>query len=592
MAGTPSGGAAGWGRTLIGKTHHRETIVRPESGAFGLMNTPLAWALLFGLAPLAAFPPLEWHLTAWVAFVPLLLALHNPRGTLREWFLAGWALGAVFFAGHFFWLYRALVEISGMSLFPFLIFFLLLVGGLGLGFGAGCLLVRWCREAMGWHVFWTFPAWLAVQDWILSEFPFGGIVWGSLAATQPHTLAARWAVPIFGAPGLVLLMGAVNACWAWGFQAVLPAGRGGKGGGARAPGRGLAMALLAALSIVTVTLAWPLAAGDPPPGARRMTAMLVPGGFSIAQLNATETSESSGGFVNNTARYYLASTLAGFDRGGRTAPAAVPAAAPGRGPGAGAGEVLVIWPESSAQGQIEKGKTLAGLSQLGGLFQADFLLGSNPREGGRDFNSLYLVGGGKAGFQRYDKRRLVPFGEFVPPGFQWMFGKKVTAGEQDYAAGTLPPVLPWRGVRLGLAICFESVLPSHLRAAVLAGAETVIAVANDAWLTPGAALHHLRLTALRGLEAGRDVVFVSNGGWSALLRDGRVVSGLGFSSPGVSSPGVSSRAASGQAFFAYPVLRDGLTPWILWGDWLLAALLAAWVGAGALISLRGGFLPP
>ncbi|MEE8433487.1 MAG: nitrilase-related carbon-nitrogen hydrolase [bacterium] len=552
--------------------------MRPETGAFGIFQSPLPWALLFGLAPLAAFPPLEWHLTAWVAFSPLLLALRSPRGTLKEWFFAGWVMGAVFYAGHFFWLHRALVELSGMALVPFLVFFSLLVAGLGLNFGAGCLLVRWCRQSKGWHPFWTFPAWLAVQDWMLSEFPFGGVAWGSLAATQPHTLAARLIVPIIGAPGLVLLMGAVNACWAWGLQAVWPTGLGKRHGGTRWPALGGAG--LAVLVITTVTLAWPLAAGVPEPGARRMTSLLVPGGLSIAQLNATAgyNTEGSNNTVDfnaagyNTVRYYLARTMAGFDSGGGSAP-------DGRNfPGAnpGARKALVIWPESSARGHIEKGKTLVELSQLGGLLQADFLLGSDARERGRDFNSLYLVGGGVFEVQRYDKRRLVPFGEFVPPGFQWMFGKKVTAGEKDYAAGTLPPVLPWRGVRLGLAICFESVLPGHLRAAVLEGAEAVITVANDAWLTRSAALHHLRLTALRGLEAGRDIVFVSNGGWNALLRDGRVVSG---------------GADREQAFWAHPALRNGHTPWILWGNWLLAALLTAWVGAGAFFSLRHGNRP-
>ena len=587
-------------------------MVRPEPGAFGFFQSPLAWGVLFGLAPLAAFPPLEWHWTAWVAFTPLLLALDSPRGTLKEWFFAGWAMGAVFFLGHFFWLHRALVELSGMALVPFVVFLSLPVAGLGLSFGAGCLLVRWCRRCMGWHPFWTFPAWLAVQDWMLSEFPFGGIAWGSLAATQPHTLAARLAVPIIGAPGLVLLMGAVNACWAWGLQAALPAGAGGGKGAPRRPAfwrPGLAplvtalwvrapwvrapwvrapltMCVLAVcvLTIATVTLAWPLAAGVPR-GARRMTALLVPGGLSIAQLDANaddNTGGSNANAGNNTAgdttvgnktvRYYLARTLAGLDRGGVSASGGrnVPGAKPG------AGHALVIWPESSARGLIEKGKTLAELSQLGGLLQADFLLGSSARVGGRDFISLYLVGGGVSGFQRYDKRRLVPFGEFVPPGFRWMFRKKVTAGEKDYAAGTLPPVLPWRGVRLGLAICFESVLPGHFRAAVLEGAEIVIAAANDAWLTQGAALHHLRLTALRGLEAGRDIVFVSNGGWNALLRDGRVVSG---------------GAGRQQAFWVHPALRNGHTPWILWGNWLLAALLAVWIGGGAFFSFRNGFGP-
>ena len=243
----------------------------PHTGAFGLFNHPLAWTLFFGLAPLAAFPPLEWHLTAWVAFAPLLLALCAHQGSLKQWFWMGWGLGTVFFTGQFFWLHQALVELAGMAVIPFVVFFSLLVGALGLYFAAGCLLVRWCRQALGWHPFWTFPAWLAVQDWLLSQFPFGGIAWGSLAATQPHTLAARWTVPFIGAPGLILLMGAINACWAWSLLSALPAEGGISGGrGLRLP-RARRLAGQGCMVRVTVMLSWSLPAGRIQADARRMT---------------------------------------------------------------------------------------------------------------------------------------------------------------------------------------------------------------------------------------------------------------------------------------------------------------------------------
>jgi apolipoprotein N-acyltransferase len=57
------------------------------------------------------------------------------------------------------------------------------------------------------------------------------------------------------------------------------------------------------------------------------------------------------------------------------------------------------------------------------------------------------------------------------------------------------------------------------------------------------------------------VIFVANGGWSAHLRDGRVL----------------AAAWRQAAAFTVPLrLRTGLTPWVRWGWW-------PWAGAAALV---------
>jgi apolipoprotein N-acyltransferase len=227
---------------------------------------------------------------------------------------------------------------------------------------------------------------------------------------------------------------------------------------------------------------------------------------------------------------------------------------------------LVVWPESAVPGEASRGRKLADLFELSSVVQADFLFGSNAREQGRLFNSVYLVSSERFQTSRYDKRRLVPFGEYVPDPFRSGFGKKLTEGVQDYAAGEGPAVLDWRGTKLGLAICFESIMPGHARRVALDGAEVLIVLSNDQWLTPSASRQHLRLTALRSLEIGREALVATNGGWSGHVREGKLVATSAAGGPVLK---VAFQPASRQ------------TPWTRWGYLPLAALCALWLAGAA-----------
>ena len=95
--------------------------------------------------------------------------------------------------------------------------------------------------------------------------------------------------------------------------------------------------------------------------------------------------------------------------------------------------------------------------------------------------------------------------------------------------------------------------------AVRRGAQALVVIANDAWLTPEARTEHLRITALRALEAGRDALFVSNGGWSAHLSGGMVVRAAGAKDAPLA---VDAR------------LTSDMTPWARWGVRLPLAVAA------------------
>jgi apolipoprotein N-acyltransferase len=527
-------------------------------------------ALLPALAilPLLAYPPFEWRALAWMGLAPLMLAIRFAPGGIAIWLAAGWGYGALFYAVQYAWLARTLLDLGGVSVFRFVVFS---AGGLSFIALFPAVVIagsRWGWSRLGISPYLSLPLLLALQELLLGVFPFGGAPWGSLAATQTESLAARWLVPLAGAPALVLLLGMVNGGWAFAAQTLSPQALSAQALSPQAVGghRSRAWLSLAAVGVATLLLApsWPAGSeGEAPLAAApraEFSALLMPGNFKPGVSAKGDTSRLRG---------FLARTLGYLATPAALSAPAVPAAPSGAGGNTPPLE-LVIWPESAASGQVEAGTQLMEISHVATAIGADILLGSDSRRRGRDYNSAYLVSGGVPKFLRYDKRRLVPFGEYVPAGFRWFFGDKLTQGESDYLSGAGPPVLGWRGRKLGLAICFESVLPGHMRTAAREGAQLMVVIANDQWLTPAARRQHLWLTALRGLENGLEVLFVSNGGWSAHLADGRIRRAVG--------PGL-------ENVLAQPVLRQPKTPWARWGYGPPALLLAIYAAGILLLPL-------
>src|SRR5262249_7793511 len=112
------------------------------------------------------------------------------------------------------------------------------------------------------------------------------------------------------------------------------------------------------------------------------------------------------------------------------------------------------------------------------------------------------------------------------------------------------------GRRLPVAplICYDALVPGQVPAAVRAGAEGVVALANDAWCGAGpAAWLHLVGAAFRSVETRRPQVRSTNTGISAVIdAGGSIVAQLGVGQRAVLAATV---AAEGRA--TTPALRCG-----------------------------------
>ncbi len=177
---------------------------------------------------------------------------------------------------------------------------------------------------------------------------------------------------------------------------------------------------------------------------------------------------------------------------------------------------------------------------------------------------------------RFDKRHLVPFGEFVPPFFRW-FTDLMNIPLGDFSRGARVQLLfEWQGQRLAPNVCYEDMFGEEIGAYFLdpATAPTVLVnVSNIGWFGDTIAIdQHLSISRMRSLEFARPMLRATNTGATAIIdHEGRVAQLFPRHTRGVLVGEVEGR--SGMTPFAWWVSRVGLAP--LWMLGLLPVMLAA-----------------
>ncbi|HEX3083470.1 MAG TPA: apolipoprotein N-acyltransferase, partial [Pyrinomonadaceae bacterium] len=191
------------------------------------------------------------------------------------------------------------------------------------------------------------------------------------------------------------------------------------------------------------------------------------------------------------------------------------------------GEVLlVIWPESPMNFSYSKDRDLQqAVRNLTQKYSSRslpvyVLLNSlEPAKGGGDQNSAILVNEKGEMSARYDKIRLMPFGEYVPLP-HWLPGASSVRGiVGEFTPGSSYTLMPLGALRAGVFICIEAAHPSIAQSFTNAGADVLINISNDGYLGPTPVMRqHLANAVFRAVENNRDLVRVTNTGITALIR--------------------------------------------------------------------------
>ncbi|MGW6554294.1 apolipoprotein N-acyltransferase [Streptomyces sp. NPDC055051] len=480
-------------------------------------------AVVLGALPVLAFPVPGLWWWAYVALVPWLLLVRTAPGVRRA-ALDGWCGGIGFLVAMHHWLLPSvhvfllvMAVLLGLLWLPWGVLVRALLGGAPTPARAAAAL---CAVPSGWLLIELVRSWEGL-----------GGPWGLLGASQWEVPAALRLASVGGVWLVSLLVVAVNTALA--LLIAVP--------GLRAVG----VAGLAACAVVVGTVAWGV--GAPRPSGTVRVAMVQPGvhgGTDGAERRLARAEELTRGL-------------------------------------AGQRLDLVVWGESGVGRDPAADPALtARLTALARTVGAPLLVNVDARRADRPGiykSALLFAPDGPTG-DRYDKMRLVPFGEYVPArgllGWATSVGK---AAEEDRRRGTAPVVMRLPGgerpLTVGPLVCFESAFPDMSRRLAGDGADLIaVQSATSTFQRSWAPAQHASLAALRAAETGRPVVHATLTGISAAYGpDGRRV-----------GPPVGTDASA--AVVRDLPLSESTTVYARWGDW---PLYGAFVVIGALCAAAG-----
>ncbi|MCG9134042.1 apolipoprotein N-acyltransferase [Candidatus Poribacteria bacterium] len=571
------------------------------------MNRYQHWLLaaLSALLLFLSFPNVNFFPVAWVALVPLFIALIRATGW-KSAFWIGYATGLLFFAG----LLPAIALLYPYAnIFATLVGYLLLVGYTALYFAVFAALIKFVPIRFSGIFFplaiaciWTALEW--VRSWMITGFP-----WGSIGYSQWNNLPGIQAASLIGVHGISFVIVFFNASIAFLFCN-------------RHQWRQEIRTLILPLILATCCFGYgafqlkdaePLkptsdttAAAD----AETLTIALIPG--NISQLQKWDSDQ----FPRILQRYINLTYQAANEN-----------------------PDLIVWPETAIRSEALTGQwplyygrfsrtlrdialpILIGTANLGETIDpaiGTYSKSDEPKEW-KDvniYNRVLSIAPDGQIHGAYAKMHLVPFGEYVPladllPDFipNFIQFKPFTSGKtvnllpvfnvkdntESSGNGLGPPyqeaVLnvqdrtadPQKRIDIGVSICFESVFPDEFRRPVQKGASVMGVFTNDAWFKGTAFPElHLSMVPFRAIENRIAVFRCANGGFTCVVdKFGRITTPM-------VTPDTDQEILVTPVQLLSSTEREK-TLYTRYGDWfpiLCAIICVGWFGAQIVIHRR------
>jgi len=152
------------------------------------------------------------------------------------------------------------------------------------------------------------------------------------------------------------------------------------------------------------------------------------------------------------------------------------------------------------------------------------------------FNSLVVLDNNVNLLAKYDKNKLVPFGEFLP--FEKLlskFGfKKITSGYQSFSTGSKRNLINIYNKNFTPLICYEIIYSGKIKN-IDQNTDFLINISEDGWFGNSIGLYqHFSHSIFRAIEEGKNVIRSANNGFSAYINSkGEVIKILESTEKGV-----------------------------------------------------------
>ena len=506
-------------------------------GALTAIASGVMISLAFAPANLWPFALVGVALFTW-----LIRSDQQPR-PLRRGVWWGWLMGLGLFVPLVGW-----IQVLGWYVAVALCAFMA-VWGLLVGWGTAAV-----RHLPAWPLF-TAAIW-SLAEFLSSRVPFGGFGWMRLGFTSADMPLGGF-LPWIGVGGVSYLIALVGVLLAWGMERL----RHGEGLRAR-----LRRGVVPAALIIVIAALGPIAGLRP---ATAVTGERIAVGMVQGNVDGTAGSEAMG-YARSVTNNHLSETIMLMAKA-RVGLTPMPE--------------FVLWPENSTDVDPTIDLQTRQLIEDAVRFaEVPIFVGSvmrGPGDNERQTTGLWWhPTDGITG--RYDKRNLVPFGEFIPmrdallplmPILEQV-GAQAVPGSQP---GVLDVPLNAGRLRIGDVICFELAWDGTVYDTVIHGAQLLVVQSNNATYTAtGQPRQQFEITRVRAMELRRDIVVATTSSFSGHIDPrGRVLD-------------KTRESTAASATYLVP-LREGTTPAVVIGPWwerIAAAVGAVAMVAGLVMALR------
>ena len=448
--------------------------------------TNLALAILSGVLLALAFPPLKLWFLGWIGVIPLIIMVRCEKKHWRS-FLWGTLSGSVFYLISSSWVTYSMNVYGGIPLWESYIFALIIAFILGAFTGLAVLLFSLAVRRIGESALLVIPF-----CWVAGEYArslITGIGWNSLGYSQAFHPLLIQPVKAGGVYLVSAIMVAVNSAIA--------------GALIYKKQKYKLWHLVFTVLALSIFIGYGLIPRTKPCEAGHIEVDVIQ---PVVPISAPWDDPE---FAEGILREHL--DLSESDSSLK----------PGGPP-----DKIVVWPESSAGFDWDEDPALRHVLSAFTRRNNVYLLfnGWGPSADGGSCNSAYLIAPSGDKISRYDKISLLPFGEYVP-GRNWIpLMNRVPVLVYDVKPGTNFIISDVAGVKIGVFICFEAIVPDIARRMRLAGAGALVQLSNEAWFGPSAAADQmLAHTVFRAVENDVELIRSTNSGRSAYISsDGRI----------------------------------------------------------------------